>query len=101
MREPAAQTWPMLKLETCVSIMLRLENHSCLQDSMCRPLDRLLDIGVVKDDGGTLSSKLERDILQIGFRCCLQNLSSSQCAPSERDLVYFGMLRDGLADRRA
>lgn len=51
---------------------------------------RLLEICVAENNQWTLSTRLERDVLQV-YASHLHDLARGRCAARERDLVYVQM----------
>ena len=68
------------------------------QESTGSPLNRLVQIRIVKDDGRTLATKLKRNIFQVSLRRSFQDLATRECASCERNLFDFGMLSNRLTD---
>jgi hypothetical protein len=62
---------------------------------MSDPRDRLFQVCVVKDNGWTLASELQRDLLQVGLRGGLHDFTADKGGASKCDLVNIHVLRDG------
>lgn len=62
------------------------------QNSLRRPSDCLLQIGIVEHNGRTLSTQLESYVLQICFRRGFQNLAAHNGATCERNLANSRVL---------
>jgi hypothetical protein len=65
---------------------------------MSDPGNGLVQIGIVKDDGGTLASEFEGDLLQVGLGSSLHDLATDEGGTGEGDLVYVHVLRNGSTD---
>ena len=63
-------------------------------------LARLLDVGVVANDGGVTAAELERDVLQVGRRL-RHNLLAGLGLAGESDLADLGVLDHFLANHGA
>lgn len=64
-------------------------------DAEVDPVDGVLDVGIVEDDVGRLAAQLERDLLQVGRRRCLHDLSADTRGAGEGDLVDVHVGGDG------
>lgn len=58
-----------------------------LQDTLTSVCDGIIDVGIVKDDVGTLSTELKRDLLQVSVRSLLEDLLSDCGRTGKGDLV--------------
>lgn len=58
-----------------------------LQDTLASVCDGIVDIGIVKDDVGTLSTELKRNLLQVSVRSLLEDLLSDCGRTGKGDLV--------------
>ena len=56
---------------------------------MSDPGNGLVQIGIVKDDGGTLASEFEGDLLQVGLGGSLHDLTANESATSEGNLYVI------------
>jgi hypothetical protein len=65
---------------------------------MNRPINRKVEVRIIKHDVGRLSTKFKRDVLQVGLGCGLHDLAPDKDGSRERDLVNLHMFRDGLTD---
>jgi hypothetical protein len=70
------------------------------QDTLTGVCDGIVDIGIVKDDVGTLSTELERDLLQVTVCGLFEDLLSDSGRTSEGDLVDSWRGSKGLSDGR-
>jgi len=68
------------------------------EDTESGPLDSRLEISILEDDVGRLSSQLEGDLLQVGRSSSLHDLSTNRSRSSEGDLSDLGVLGDGRTD---
>jgi hypothetical protein len=61
---------------------------------VCGPVDRLLEVRVIKDDIRALAAKLERDVLEVALRRHLLDLTPDDRRTGESDLVDIGVRRE-------
>lgn len=57
------------------------------QDTVSSPVDSLIDVGVVKDDVGALSTEFEGDVLQVGLGGSLHDFATDKGRAGEGDLA--------------
>ena len=65
---------------------------------MSCPLDGLVEIRIVEDDGRALSTQLKGNILQVALGSGLHDFPADEGRTSERDLFDTAVLADGLTD---
>ena len=65
---------------------------------MSCPVNGLFEIRVVEDDGWTLSTELESDVLEVTLGSCLHDLPANEGGTGEGDLLDTAVLADGLAN---
>jgi hypothetical protein len=70
------------------------------QDTLTSVCDGIVNVGIVKDDVGTLSTELERDLLQVGLRSLLEDLLSDSGRTGKGDLVDSWGRSKSLTDGR-
>jgi hypothetical protein len=70
------------------------------QDTLTGVCDGIIDIGIIKDDVGTLSTELKRDLLQVTVCGFFKDLLSDGGRTSEGDLVDSGRRSKSLSDGR-
>jgi len=87
-----------LKLSSAVNKNRIYEVNS--QDTLAGVCDGIVDIGIIKDDVGTLSTELKRDLLQVTVCGLFENLLSDSGRTSECDLVDSWRGSKGLSDGR-
>ena len=78
-----------------------METRGYAQDTVSSPLDGLLHIAVIKDDGRRLSAKLEGDLLEITLRSSRHNFTSRDGAARKRNFVDVLVSSKGCASDRA
>jgi hypothetical protein len=71
-----------------------------LQDTLASVCDGIVDIGIIKDDVGTLSTELERNLLQVTVCGLFEDLLSDSGRTSEGDLVDSRRRSKGLTNSR-
>ena len=81
-----------------MSVALDGERVQNSQDTLGSVLDGLVEVGIVKDDVGTLSSELEGDLLEVGLGRLLHDLSTNGGGSGESDLVNVGVGGQGVSD---
>lgn len=69
------------------------------QDTLNGVGDGVLEIGIVKDDVGSLTTELESDLLQVGVGGLLENFLADTGGSGESDLVDLGRGGEGVTDR--
>jgi len=74
------------------------EVNNNLQDPMNSPIKSFVQIGVIEDDAGTLSSKLKGHLLQIRLGSGFHNLPPYTRAPSESYLFNPHVRGDGFTN---
>lgn len=68
------------------------------EDTLSGILDSFLEVGILKDDVGALTTELKGDLLDVGLGSLLHNLSADGCGTSESDLVDGGVTSKGITD---
>ena len=68
---------------------------------MSCPVDGLIEVRVVEDDGRTLSTELEGNVLEVALGGGLHDLPADEGRASEGNLFDTRVLGDGLADGRS
>lgn len=71
------------------------------QDTLTGVCDGIVDIGIVKDDVGTLSTELKRYLLQVGVGSLFEDLLTDGGRTGESDLVDSRRRSKGLTDGRS
>ena len=66
------------------------------QDAMSCPVNRLLEICIVKDNVRALSTEFKSDVLEVALGSSFHNLSANDGRASEGDLIDTIVLADGL-----
>lgn len=68
------------------------------EDSEASPRDGLINVRIVEDDVGRLSSELESDVLEVGRSSGLHDVSTDESRSSESDLQDLHVGSDGVSD---
>ena len=69
-----------------------------VQDTKRGPVHCLLQIRIVEDDVGALSTQFQGHVLQVALGRSFQDLATDECRTSEGDLFDLQVMRDGRAD---
>ena len=79
-------------IKNCVGLMAEYSRDLVdLQDTICRPFDGLLGIGVIENDSWAFAAKLQCHFLQVRFGCSLENPTPGECASCKRDFPNQGV----------
>jgi hypothetical protein len=62
------------------------------KDAHVGPLDRVVEVRVVKDDGGGFAAEFQRDLFEVGLACGLEEETAGTGGAGEGDLVDVGVL---------
>lgn len=68
------------------------------KDTLSGIFDSFLEVGVLEDDVGALSTELKGHLLDVGLGSLLHNLSADGGGTSESDLVNGRMTSKGITD---
>jgi hypothetical protein len=68
---------------------------------MSCPVDGLVEVCIVEDNGRTLSTELKGDILEVALGSSLHDLPADEGRASEGNLFDTRVLGDGLTDGRS
>ena len=68
------------------------------QDTKRGPFHCLVQIRIVEDDVGALSTQFQGHVLQVALGRSIQDLATDECRTSEGDLFDLQVMRDGIAD---
>jgi len=96
---PGTSTTSLTVVEAVISGEHKIHQMN-LQDTLTGVCDGVVNIGIIEDDVGTLSTELERDLLQVTVCGLFKNLLSDSGRTSEGDLVDSGGGGKGLSDGR-
>lgn len=83
------------------NVSARLDFHSGRedeQDAKRGPAHGLLQIGIVKDDVGTLSTQFQGHVFEVALGGCLQDLAADECRTSEGDFFDLHVMGDGISN---
>lgn len=68
------------------------------EDTLSGILDSFLEVGVLKDNVGALTTELKCDLLDVGLGSLLHDLSADGRGTSESNLVDGWVTRKGITD---
>ena len=71
------------------------------QDTMCSPVNGLVEVCIVEDDSRTLSAELESDVLEVAPGRCLHNFPADEGRACEGDLLDVRVPTNRLTDSRS